>query len=264
MTPPGGDHESSRVVETTSFFLSRSDGRDPLSIERRCVFYFSGRAAHSFIRRERRGPTEEEPTTRGKKEGASERTRGRTGPKERGFFPPTRRTSGGTVVASLGRSEGKECSRATDGKGPYSFWRCFRYSSKDGAAEIDWRGSSSFLNGSGSRVSALRTKNILGKRHKWTHMPPLPSSGSENVTTARCGAITCIGTAVNAAADPSTASAEMTFMMLLLVCWRCAYVCHSRELARDCNLPTSHEPFPFRRRTTWCRNRRFCLSPSDC
>ena len=38
----------------------------------------------------------------------------------------------------------------------------FMYSSNDGAAEIDWRGSDSFTNGSGSRVSA---------------MPPLPSSG---------------------------------------------------------------------------------------
>ena len=36
--------------------------------------------------------------------------------------------------------------------------RFLRYSSKEGAAEIDWRGSSSFTNGSGSRVSALRKK----------------------------------------------------------------------------------------------------------
>ena len=40
------------------------------------------------------------------------------------------------------------------------YCRDLRYSSKEGAAEMDWRGSDSFLNGSGSRVS---------------NMPPLPA-----------------------------------------------------------------------------------------
>merc|ERR1719313_1956736 len=45
----------------------------------------------------------------------------------------------------------------------------FMYSSNDGAAEIDWRGSDSFTNGSGSRVS---------------YMPPAPFSPYRRVASA--------------------------------------------------------------------------------
>ena len=37
----------------------------------------------------------------------------------------------------------------------YWFWRCFMYSSNEGAAEIDLRGSSASSKDSGSRVSAI-------------------------------------------------------------------------------------------------------------
>ena len=89
------------------------------------------------------------------------------------------------------------------------YWRDLRYSSNEGAWEIDWRLSDSFTNGVGSRVSAMPPA------------PSLPSSFGFSPRTTTLETLEAAG-AVKAAAPAARATRTLAncILIVLRVCLR--------------------------------------------